>query len=79
MSDTTTAPERTAMLAEWIGEKCRCGRKKQKRQTLCRGCYYVLPAENRKRLYDRFGEGYESAYKSAVEILDGKGGPHVNG
>jgi hypothetical protein len=77
MSDSTTTPERTAMLQELIGETCRCGRKKRRRETFCRGCYYALSSSDRKRLYDRFGEGYETAYKTAVEILDRKGGSHV--
>lgn len=57
------------MVKELTGAKCRCGAKKVKGQSFCARCYYRLPALNRQLMYQRFGGGYEQAYRDAVELL----------
>ena len=54
---------------ELIGTACRCGNLKQPKQTFCRKCYYSLPEEMRRALYQRMGEGYEEAYFRACARL----------
>lgn len=61
------------LIHELNGKQCRCNRPKQKRKTFCAGCYYTLPDEKRKALYNRIGEGYEEAYQDAVDYLTDKG------
>lgn len=59
-----------ALIKELAGDKCRCGKAKKPQRTFCRQCYFILPQAMRTRLYDRVGEGYELAYRNAVEHLD---------
>lgn len=58
------------LVNELAGETCRCGKRKQRRQTFCKGCYFFLPRPMRKALYNRIGEGYETAYQAAADYLD---------
>lgn len=57
------------LLRELGGMICRCGREKRRGETVCRRCYYALPAPYRRALYARIGEGYEEAYQAAVAHL----------
>lgn len=60
-------------LHELRGVTCRCGAPKITMQTFCRRCYYSLPRQNQRALYQRVGEGYEAAYLQAIEFLVAKG------
>lgn len=60
------------LIAELKGTVCRCGKAKRSMQTFCQRCYFSLPKELQRRLYDRIGEGYEQAYQDAADIFDGK-------
>lgn len=46
-----------------------CGNPKKPAQTLCKGCYFKLPAKLRSGLYDRVGDGYEEAFAAAMTKL----------
>ena len=61
------------LIRELGGTTCRCGSRKQSRQTFCRRCYYKLPPPMRQALYNRVGNGYEHAYEQAEEYLAGEG------
>jgi len=58
------------LIAELRSETCRCGRRKQSRQTFCRSCYFSLPSPARSDIYKRVGSGYQQAYDAAVALLD---------
>jgi hypothetical protein len=49
--------------------KCICSRWKPKARSFCGACYHNLPAELRRALYRRIGEGYEAAFTEAVKFL----------
>lgn len=49
--------------------KCVCGNKKKRGMSHCRTCYFSLPPEIRKALYNRVGQGYEEAFTASVERL----------
>ena len=51
---------------------CHCNRRKEKRMSFCKTCYYRLPLEMRGALYQRAGHGYEEAYDEAVKYLEEK-------
>ena len=61
------------LIDELKGVKCRCGKTKIGGRTFCSGCYYSLSTEQRHRLYDLIGQGYEEAYGSACDTLLEKG------
>jgi hypothetical protein len=46
-----------------------CGRKKQKRQSFCRRCYFALPEGLRRQLYTPFSGGYAEIYDEAKTYL----------
>lgn len=46
-----------------------CGKQKAARMTFCSVCYRALPHEQRVRLYDSFGHGYEAAFETAIRTL----------
>lgn len=46
-----------------------CGDKKQRRKSHCRACYFALPPELRSALYQKFGEGYEEAFRESIDYL----------
>jgi len=53
-----------------LGKTCpSCGHPKGARKSLCSSCYFALPTEQRDRLYDRIGEGYELALFNAMTHL----------
>lgn len=60
------------LLEELQGTTCRCGRDKKTKMTFCGRCYHQLPRRIQRSLYKRVGEGYEEAYSTAVEYLDGR-------
>lgn len=49
-----------------------CGREKVRGQSFCSKCYYSLPMNNRKALYQRFGRGYEESYEKSLELIKSK-------
>ncbi len=49
-----------------------CGGGKRGKQTFCRACYYRLNPALRSRLYALIGQGYESAFASAMDFLGAK-------
>ena len=59
-----------SLLKELMGTDCRCGASKNSANTFCSKCYYRLPVEMRKGLFQRMGGGYEEAYAVAVEFLE---------
>lgn len=65
--------ERIRMLRELEGRQCFCGATKAMMQTFCRPHYSSLPGRMRSMLYQRFGNGYEEAYKTAREYLEKEG------
>jgi len=64
---TLTTPE---LIKEFEGDRCRCGKAKQPRQSFCRACYFKLSKPQRAALYLPFLEGYHGAYTDAVQALD---------
>lgn len=46
-----------------------CGGKKRKRQSFCYSCYMRLPKGLQHRLYQRFDEGYQPAFREALSQL----------
>lgn len=49
-----------------------CARKKKRTQTLCGGCYRMLPPAERNDLYNLVGNGYEEAVAAAMKRLQAK-------
>lgn len=58
------------LVSELQGRRCRCGKEKNRSQTFCRACYFLLPEPMRKALYRRLGQGYEEAYQAAVDYFN---------
>lgn len=46
---------RDALIAQFQGGKCACGRPKRMRVSFCPTCYFALPMYLRNRLWDNFG------------------------
>jgi len=57
------------LLAELRSEECQCGNYKKSGNSFCYNCYSSLPNDLQKRLYNRFGNGYEEAYEESIEHL----------
>jgi hypothetical protein len=57
------------MIIELTETRCCCGEPKPVKRSFCPRCYYVLPHAMRKNLYNRIGEGYETAYLAARNRL----------
>jgi hypothetical protein len=57
------------LIVELKARKCICGSVKNAGHTFCSECYYTLPSNMRKDLYDRIGQGYEAAYARAIVHL----------
>lgn len=57
------------LVAELIGNACRCGKQKKSGQSFCAECYFKLPKDRRYALYRRLGEGYAEAFQDACELL----------
>ena len=51
------------------GTMCFCGKSKGTRKSHCSKCYYKLPPEMRKALYQKFFEGYEEAFVESLKFL----------
>lgn len=47
-----------------------CGNWKKARETVCRKCFGDLPYGLKNNLYLRFGNGYEAAFRRAMECLN---------
>jgi hypothetical protein len=58
------------LIDELKSTKCHCGGPKSKKKSFCQNCYSNLPRQYQVALYQKIGEGYEAAYKKAVEYLD---------
>lgn len=64
--DITTAD----LLASLAGTTCpACARLKRAKQTVCRGCYNLLPIAERNDLYNPLGGGYLEAVQAAMKRL----------
>lgn len=51
----------------FVGLRCEaCGGAKRKYNAFCTACYYRLPRALRRSLYQRFGEGFEEAYRVSI-------------
>lgn len=57
----------TAMLKS---DACQCGRTKQMRRALCYKCWFRLPGDMRRALYQAIGAGFEAAYEAACGHLN---------
>lgn len=53
---------------------CWCGKPKQSKNSLCRKCFWGLPVDLRRALYQEIGQGCEAAYDAAVAFLKKKKG-----
>ncbi len=53
------------LLKELRSNECACGKPKKSGNSFCYGCYSSLPEDLQKKLYRRFGDGYEEAYEEA--------------
>jgi hypothetical protein len=68
-------PSDREILDDLMGKKCRtCGGSKGPRMSHCRSCYFKLPDKMRTALYQRFGRGYENAYRESCKFLGGNNG-----
>lgn len=67
MADTQ---RQTELIRELCGTKCRCGKSKARGKSFCYSCWQKLPPNQRGRLYNPVGQGYEAAYEWAVSILE---------
>jgi len=55
--------------------KCEgCGKAKQSMKSHCRACYFRLPKDLQRKLYERFGSGYEEAFEESLAYLKTKKG-----
>lgn len=59
----------TTALDELNSDKCVCGAKKRQRESFCRGCFYALPGDTRRRLYRDIWHGYSEIYAAAKQWL----------
>ena len=57
-------------LTELMGQKCRCGRKKESKKSFCYHCYKLLTKTLQQQLYLPLGNGYEEAYDLATTQID---------
>lgn len=56
---------------EFSGTECPgCHGPKKKNNGFCSKCYYSLPKEMQKALWNRFGSGYEEAHEDARDWLE---------
>jgi len=59
------------ILESLSGTECfSCGSRKGAKMSHCRPCYFALPPEMRKNLYNRVGSGYEEAFKESLIFLE---------
>jgi len=66
MSKTTTMD----LIKSLRSTKCpSCSSRKKPHQTLCGGCYRLIPRAAQQALYNRVGEGYEEAFEAAMTHL----------
>jgi hypothetical protein len=57
-------------MTELSSEECpACGKKKKRRQSFCRACYWALPTELQDALRKHVQDGYVKAYREAKEWL----------
>ncbi len=61
--------DRAFYIKELGSEECQCGKPKKRGFSFCYGCYFSLPKDTRRDLYQKLGEGYEAAYEAAVAFL----------
>ncbi len=54
---------------ELKSEECFCERQKKPKRSFCFRCYKALPANIKKGLWSRIGDGYEDAYDEAMNFL----------
>lgn len=58
-------------LESLLGDKCpACDGSKERKQSVCRDCYFKLPKEMRTRLYKRIYMGYRQAVNQALDYLE---------
>ncbi|MEO1619300.1 MAG: hypothetical protein AAFV88_25930, partial [Planctomycetota bacterium] len=66
MADENTHTIR--LIKSLAGTSCDgCDGTKPARRSFCRRCFYSLPKALQRRLYQRIGQGYESAYAEALD------------
>lgn len=62
------------ILRAFVETKCEsCGGQKRKNTAFCSSCYFKLPVAQRNLLWNRFGEGFEEAYRNALEWFSREG------
>ncbi|MDP9269314.1 MAG: hypothetical protein M3P27_13465 [Acidobacteriota bacterium] len=63
-----------ALIREWRGELCRCGRPKKPKYTLCTSCYFMLPPKLRTRQAARIDDpDFCTAFRDALVWLGALG------
>lgn len=60
-----TNQDRSRLLDELKGDRCFCGKRKQRLNAFCRKHFSSLSPKVQKALIQRFGSGYEEAYVEA--------------
>lgn len=65
-----TLSDKKFYVEELTSEECQCGKTKKSGFSFCYFCYYLLPRDMQRDLYNQLGHGYEEAYDAAVEFLN---------
>lgn len=59
-----------SILTKFLGTKCEaCGDPKRRNTAFCPACYFRLPKDTQKALWNRIGEGFEEAYEAGLKWL----------
>lgn len=67
-------PTQKEALSDLFGRSCSgCGLTKRADQSFCYRCYKKLPKRLQRALYQRIGDGYESALGESRRVLAGRG------
>ena len=60
-------------LQQLRSEECACGKWTKVKMSFCARCYFSLPRDMQRDLYQRMGNGYEEAVDAAVSYLKEEG------
>lgn len=59
-----------AVWLDFKGTVCAaCGNEKRQHHSFCHRCFFFLPRNLKYDLYRRFGDGYEQAFRDALDWL----------
>jgi hypothetical protein len=63
---------------EFAGQVCPgCNNSKRPNNGFCSKCYYSLPKDMQKALWNRFGSGYEESHEDARDWLEQERRAHL--